>query len=60
MARKLPKKPKQPKMSSSQSTWERYYERVKAWDKKVTAIKNAPKVKARLKAAADKLKSKAR
>lgn len=58
MARKLPKKPKQPKMSSSTAVWERYLDRVKAWDKKVRDIKNAPKRKASIKAQADKMKNK--
>lgn len=57
MAR-LPKKPKQPKMSSSVATWERYYARVQAWAARVKAIKEGPKKKAAMKAKADAIKNK--
>jgi hypothetical protein len=35
---KLPKKPKQPRVSSSLTTWENYQKRVSDWKKKLARI----------------------
>ena len=56
---KLPKWPKQPKASSSEATWNRYYERVKVVAAKRKSIKEAPKKKASIRTKVDALKSKA-
>ena len=56
MAR-LPKFPKQPKMSSSLATWERYEARVKAVAAKRKAIQDAPKKKEALKSRISKIKN---
>ena len=58
MARRIPKKPKQPKRGASVAVWERYLERVKNWEKKVKAIKDAPKRKDAIKKQADNIKFK--
>ncbi len=43
--RKLPKKPRKPKTSASLRTWENFDTRYKAWEKKVSDIKNGHKRK---------------
>jgi len=42
---KLPKKPKRPKKSQSLSVWQRYDDKMKAWQNKCKEIKEAPKKK---------------
>lgn len=39
MAKKLPKKPKQPKMSASKSVWDNWNRRMVEWEKRVKEIK---------------------
>lgn len=45
---KLPKKPKKPRASASFTTWQRFDERMKLWQKKCSDIKSAKTKKAAL------------
>jgi hypothetical protein len=42
---KLPKKPKKPRASASITSWQNFDARYKAWQKKVSDIKNSKKRK---------------
>lgn len=42
MARKLPKKPKTPRKSSSLVVWQRFDSRMKDWEKRCREIKAEP------------------
>lgn len=48
MSVKKPKRPKKPKNSASVSSWERYNQRVKEWDKKCKGIDSDKKKKENL------------
>lgn len=43
--RKLPKKPKRPKASATVTSWQKFDERYKAWERKCSNIKNGHKKK---------------
>lgn len=45
---KLPKKPKKPKASAPVSSWEKFDERMKAYDRKIAGIKAGKKKKENL------------
>lgn len=45
MAKKLPKKPKKPRAGAPFTTWQKFDERYKMWERKCSDIKNAVKKK---------------
>lgn len=45
MSKKLPKRPRKPKASAPLKSWQKFDERMRQWQAKVNAIKNAQKTK---------------